>query len=402
MSFKKIPLYVAIAGAFVATAATAQTVQVYGRFYPYLNAESGSGATAVGTPVATLAATPTGVNGVKSIKGMNAGNSHIGLRGTEDLGGGLKAKFQIEGVVEVDNGNAAGFTWQRNGFVGLTGGFGEIKLGIMDTVFKDYGDTLGILGTSSGTPMSSSNILRKPGFGTSSAARFHERRPNSVRYDSPSFNDVEFGLQFATQENPTATVGAATTLSLGVKYDKGPIYVALAHEVHNNFYGGSAQSPSSMRNNGAGTTVTSKDHATQFTVEWRATKQHKFEFDVIKKSYDENASVAGRFKSYSNTAYLIGVDSRWDSKWRTAAHYVRSDAGSCSRVAAVCSTDGLEGSKILVGVSYYLSRRTYVYGIADKWMNGKSARFSSSDFSSNLATPGETSRQVIVGVSHAF
>ena len=400
MSFKKLPLVVALAAATAVPAVTAQSVQVYGRLYPYVNSESGSGSTAAGTPVATLAATPTGATGVGSITGMNAGNSRIGIRGSEDLGGGLKAKFQIEGVVAVDDGSAAGFRWNRDGFVGLEGKFGTVRLGIMDTVFKEYGDTLGILGTSSGTPSSSSNILRKAGFGTSNAARFHERRANSVRWDSPKFNDIEVGLQVATQENATTTVSAAKTYSMGVKYDKGPIYIALAHEIHDNFYGGSAQAPSSMRNNGAGTSVTSKDKATQFTIEWRATKQHKLEFDVIRKDYNENATVTGRFQSYSNTAYLVGIDSRWDAKWRTAAHFVKSDAGSCSRVAAVCNTDGLEGSKFTAGVAYYLSRRTYLFGMFDQVTNGKSARFTNNDF--GTAQPGEDSRHVIAGVSHAF
>lgn len=401
MALKKLPLFVAIAASLAAPAVTAQGAQVYGRLFPYLNAESGSGATIVGTTVATLGATPTGVGGVGSIKGMAAGNSRIGVRGSEDIGGGIKAKYQIEGVVAVDNGNAAGFTWNRDGFVGLEGGFGQVRLGIMDTVFKDYGDTLGILGTSSGTPMSSSNMLRKPGFGTSNAARFHERRANSIRYDSPEVSGFQGGLQIATQENATATVGAAKTYSLGLKYDKGPFYVALAHEIHDNFYGGSAQTQTaSMRNNGAGTTVTSKDKATQFTVEWRATKEHKFEFDVIKKSYNEKATVAGRFQSYSNTAYLIGMDNRWNDTWRTAAHYVKSDAGSCSRIAAACSTEGLQGSKLLLGAAYYLSRRTYLFGVYDVMTNGKSARFSANDF--GTAAPGEDSRHFIAGITHSF
>ena len=398
---KKLPLVLALSAASICTFASAQSsVSVYGRLYPFLLQESGSGATAAGTPVATLAATPSGTNGVGSVKGMTAGNSRIGIRGQENLGGGLKARFQLEGRVEVDNGNAAGFSWNRDTFVGLDGGFGSIRLGLMDTVFKGYGDTLGIIGVSSGTFMSSSNIMRKVGFGTSNAARFHERRANSIRYDSPRFGGLEFGAQVATAENPTPTVGSGKTYSLGVKYDNGPIYLALAHEIHDNFYGGSANSPSAMRNNGAGTTVTSKDQATQFTVEWRVNKQHKLEFDVIRKTYDEKATVAGRFKSYNNTAYQVSVDSRWNPQWRTAAHIVKSDAGSCSRVAAVCSTDGLEGTKFTVGASYALSRRTFVFAAYDQITNGKSARFSNNEF--GTANPGEDTRHLAAGISHAF
>ena len=221
---KKLPLVLALSAAAICTSANAQsTVTVYGRLYPFVLQESVSGATAAGTPVATLAATPGGTSGTRSVKGMTAGNSRLGFRGQEDLGSGLKAKFQIEGTVAVDDGNAAGFRWNRETFVGLEGSFGSVRLGLIDTVHKEYGDTLGILGVSSATFMSSVNIMRKVGFGTSNASRFHERPANSIIYESPSFGGFEFGALVATAENPTPTLGSGETYSLGVKYDKGPI-----------------------------------------------------------------------------------------------------------------------------------------------------------------------------------
>ncbi len=401
---KKLPLVLALSAATVCTFASAQsTVSVYGRLYPYLNSEKASGATPIGTAVATLAATPAGPSVIASgIKGMAAGNSNLGFNGKEDLGGGLSAEFQIEGTVAVDDGNAASaFSWNRNTYVGLNGGFGSIKLGLMDTVFKEYGDTIGVLGVSSGTPMSSSNILRKVSFGANNAARFHERRANSVRYDSPELSGFALGLQVATQENPNAAtaVGSAKTYSLGVKYDKGPIYVALAHEIHDNWFGGSTNAPTAMRNN-AQVGITSKDKATQFTIEWRPSKEHRIEFDVIKKSYNENANVNGRFVSYTNMAYLLGIESRWGTAWRTVAQVVKADAGKCSRVNAACVTDGLEGSKFIVGGSYYLSRRTYFFAVFDQMKNGKSGRYAANDF--GAVNPGEDTKHLIGGISHRF
>lgn len=404
---KQLPIVLALGAAFVGTAASAQSnVQLYGRLYPYLNYEKASGATAAGTPVATLAATPAAPSAISGgVKGMSAGNSNIGFRGSEGLGDGLKAIFQIEGTVAVDDGNASdGFSWNRNTFLGVEGAFGTVKLGLMDTVFKDYGDTIGVLGVSSGTPMSSSNILRKVGFGTSNSARFHERRANSIRYDSPEFfGGIEVGLQVATNEAPLAGVttgsGTAKTLSFGVKYDKGPFYVALAHEIHDNYFGGSFNSPSARRNiTTAG--VSSKDEATQLTVEWRVTKQHKFEFDAIRKSYNESASVNGRFQSYNNMAYLLSFESRWNAQWRTVAQIVKSNAGSCVLVNTACNTDGLGATKMIAGASYYLSKRTYFYGVLDKMTNGKSSRFAANDF--GAVSPGEDTTHMIFGVSHGF
>ena len=400
---KKLPLILALSAAAVCTFASAQsTVSVYGRLYPYLNYEKVSGATPVGTPLATLAGAATGPSALADgIKGMAAGNSALGFRGKEDLGGGLEAEFQVEGTVAVDDGNAAGFTWNRNNFVGINGRFGSVKLGFMDTVFKEYGDTIGVLNVSSGTPMSSSNILRKVSFGTNNASRFHERRANSIRYDSPEFGGFGGALQVATQENPNAATGAgaAKTYSLGVKYDKGPIYVALAHEIHDNWFGGSINAPAAMRNN-AQVGITSKDKATQFTVEWRPNKDIKFEFDAIKKQYEENANVTGRFQSYSNMAYLVAVEGRLGDQWRAVAQYVKSDAGKCTRVSAVCNTDGLEGNKFIIGASYFLSRRTYFFAVYDQLRNGKSGRFAANDF--GAVSAGEDTKHLIGGISHRF
>ena len=405
MSMKKLPLALAVAAAIAAPAAMAQSsVTVYGKLYPYLLNEDGSGAT-TGASSATLGAAGTGVDGVTRNTGMVSGNSRMGIRGQEDLGGGLKAMFQMESVVSVNDGAAGSGTtfWNRDTFIGLERkGMGTIKLGLMDTVFKNYGDTLGILGISSGTFMSTSNVLRKPGFGTSNDARFHERAANSIQIESAEFNDFQFGAQFTFDPAKTAT-REKTLQSFGVAYDTDTWYVALAHEIHNDYFGGSAQTQTSSMRNTADLTVNSKDKATQFTVEYRLGKSHKFEFDWIAKEYKENATAANRFVSYKNTAFQFAMENRWSDKWRTAANYVKSAAGSCTRVApAACSTAGLAGSKFTVAGAYYFSRRTLAFASFSSVSNGAAARFSSSELGGARANPGEDIRQFAAGLSHTF
>ena len=165
----KLTLLALSVSATVATpAALAQSsVQIYGKLYPYLLTESGSGATATGTPVATMATAAKGVNGVTEQNGMMGGkNSRWGIRGSEDLGDDLKAKFQLEGTAPVDTGGIGAALFSRNTFVGLSGGFGTIHLGNMDTIFKSYGNVLGILGISSGSYVAASSIQRTTGFGS--------------------------------------------------------------------------------------------------------------------------------------------------------------------------------------------------------------------------------------------
>lgn len=401
MTIKKTLLAIAISATVAAPAALAQSsVQIYGKLFPFIVNEKGSDATPVGTPVATFAANPTGTNAIGGTTGMASGSSRIGFRGQEDLGGGLKAIFQLEGATPVDTGAATLF--ERDTYVGLDGSFGTVKLGKMRTVFREAGAPISMLGNSAGTFMSNLDLLRKTGFGTSSASSFHLRRSNSIQYTSPKISDFQARVQYSTDEAKTATRDPRV-ISMAVEYDKGPFYVALAHEIHYDLFGGSRNVPSSMRNNGItdAKLANSTDKATELTVEWRLNKQHKFAFDVIRKEYKENATVAGRFGSYKNTAYMLGMENRWSEQWRTTANYVTAGAGTCTRIAAACLTDGLDGAKVVLGAGYVLSKRTMLFGAYSRLMNGKSARYDSAELG-GPPNPGEAITQYALGLSHSF
>src|SRR6185437_8141014 len=61
---------------------------------------------------------------------LSSNSSRLGVRGTEPLGGGLSAIFQIEQSITGDTGNSAtsGFA-SRDTFVGFQGGWGTFKMG---------------------------------------------------------------------------------------------------------------------------------------------------------------------------------------------------------------------------------------------------------------------------------
>ena len=107
----------------------------------------------------------------------------------------MEAFFQIESTIPLDAGGGTFAT--RDSFVGLSGGFGSVKLGNMDTVYKNVGDKLSFLGVSSGNFVSNSNLLSKLGFGTSSSGSFHLRRNNSVVYEAPSLGGLGFAIGYS-------------------------------------------------------------------------------------------------------------------------------------------------------------------------------------------------------------
>src|SRR5438128_2278018 len=169
MNKKLLAIAVAgIAGAPMLASAQSTSVTLYGRLYPEINFARMTGATAPGSGVSTLSGAPTGES-FGTITKEDASNSRFGLRGSESFGNGWAAFFQIETRVLVDTGNpeATGFG-SRDTYVGLTGAdWGLVKLGNMDTVYKNLGDSLSFLGVSSGNFVSNSNVLSKQGFGTS-------------------------------------------------------------------------------------------------------------------------------------------------------------------------------------------------------------------------------------------
>lgn len=385
--------------ALFASAAQAQQVQIYGKLYPYVINESGSSPTAPGTPVSSLTRpnTVTGEESLDRVTGMASGNSRFGFRGSEDLGGDLKAIFQLEAQVNVDDGTGGGEQfWNRDTFVGLDGRFGTLRLGNMDTVFKEYGDVIGILGVSSGTFLSSSSVLRKTGSGTSGSSSFHLRRINSLKYETPAWGGAQAAFQYSTDEAKTATRDPRV-ISMGVKYDNGPFYAAIAHERHYDLFGGSRNAVTSNAGNQA---VNARDNATQATLGYKL-GAHTFGFDVIRKEYEENATAVGAFRSYRNMAYMLSMENRWSGAWRTAAHVVYSDKGKCELVGAACSTEGLEGTKVAIAGAYYFSKRTYAFGAVNRLVNGKSARYSSVDVG-EVPAPGEDITQVAIGLAHSF
>ncbi|WP_415859351.1 porin [Burkholderia sp. BCC1981] len=79
-------------------------------------------------------------NGGKFVGFQNSGiaPSIFGLKGIEDLGGGVKAEFALESGIDIGNGgfnNSNGNLFGRQAYVGLKGEFGEVKAGLQFSPF---------------------------------------------------------------------------------------------------------------------------------------------------------------------------------------------------------------------------------------------------------------------------
>lgn len=146
---------------------------------------------------------------------FNNGNSRLGVRGNEDLGGGLKAFFNFEQAVDLGNGATDAKTWQRAAYVGLGGNFGEVYAGRRLTPNFFAVAAYELTGTAN-----YSVVANQFGFGGPT------RMDSHAAYTTPSFGGftATLGGQLASNSpNDRDTVLA------NVIYKQGPIVAAFGY-----------------------------------------------------------------------------------------------------------------------------------------------------------------------------
>ena len=148
------------------------------------------------------------------------GESRFGLTGGEDLGGGLKAIFTLESGVSIDTGaGAAGSVFNRQSLVGLSGGFGVLRLGKM---WSPY-DVVNGIGSGA------FDEIFKPANNNVFASNNYNANPsNSINYTTPNISGFSAALSYSLGENKTATVNAGSVVSANAQYAGGPVQVSLS------------------------------------------------------------------------------------------------------------------------------------------------------------------------------
>jgi predicted porin len=205
--------FVALAvSAIAAGAASAQTANVtlYGIIDSYLASERGSSATVATNKVSTTALVSGGISG-----------SRWGLRGSEDLGGGLNAFFNLENGFNVDTGSLGqgGLVFGRRAFVGVNGGFGSIQVG------RDYSPNFFVQCNSDdsfgGCLNGWSAVANMGGFFANTL-----RQNNQVKYSTPNMGGLTSTIAWSMGE-VAGTSSGSRTLGGNVEYKNGPIYVGV-------------------------------------------------------------------------------------------------------------------------------------------------------------------------------
>jgi predicted porin len=272
----------------------------------------------------------------------------------------------------------------------------------MDTVYKEYGDTFAMFGISSGNFVSASNVLSES-ISNVRAARFHERRNNSIMYETPTFAGFTGGVMWGPAEDKSGSRNN-NLWSYGVKWDTERFYASVHQEKHEDFFGlSSSIADTSLRNNGNAASH-SMDKATRASAEWRL-RNFRVVFDIAKLEYNESGQVitaAAPIKAthYEHTNYAIGFDGGV-GPWRFATQVMKAGEGSCEVTSGSCSTAGLGATMWTVGARYRFDRQTFLYAIGAILKNGASANFNNNSTITGIPL-GSDLTNLAVGISYSF
>jgi predicted porin len=192
--------------ALASAASTAQTVNIYGRLVLSANQiETG--------------------NGPKN-REMRDNASRVGFRGTEDLGGGLKAMFGLEMGLSANLGTQTSPVY-RNSYVALGGGWGTVALGRLDSA------------NPTGSPLYSqitalTHFAPNDAGATATSAAMQNprnRTSNSIGYQSPTWSGVNLRARYYLRGAGTTAepLDAARSLDLGLNYQAGKLKAALGY-----------------------------------------------------------------------------------------------------------------------------------------------------------------------------
>ncbi|MCG2585879.1 porin [Massilia sp. TS11] len=270
-------------------------------------------------------------------------NNRLGFKGVEDLGGGLKALFQLETRFEPDTGTNESTTrpfWQGQSRVGLQGDFGTIRIGrgltaLQETAtfYDPWHGLPSVTGFHADVMVAGLNSDPSSGAGNSG-----NRHSNAVFYNSPEVNGFSVFADMATKEanGSVAIVGRGTAaapqyaanaegstnpFSIAGQYKSGQLNAFIAYERN------AIETKATM----LGASVQANADVKLMASYTKLDMEHTKAFDSTVKAW-----VIGAHVNYGPGKFLLGYGQK--------------------------SPEGLAKTKqFSLGYEYSLSKRTYLY-----------------------------------------
>jgi predicted porin len=335
---KKSLIAVAVLAAFVGTSFAQTNVSIYG------------------VVDAGLSYTDNGAAANSKTLGLGSGQqsgSRLGFKGSEDLGGGLSAIFTLENGFNVDDGTQGqGRLFGRQAFVGLSGGFGSVKLGRQYNPIRGAAEAIDPFGL--GLAGDLKRVFNVYG----------ERADNTINYTTPNLSG--FSGQFAYSFGEVAgSTSAGRQLGLSGSYANGPLFATLAYHYRDN-------STDALVDKGS-----AKSTLLGATYNFGVAKLHG--------GFAWNKGDTGVTDNVDSRDWMLGVSAPLGSGTVLASYIQHKDK----------LTDDADAKQWALGYTYNLSKRTNLYTSYAKINNDANAKIVS-------AVAGGSASTFNVGLRHKF
>ncbi|WP_454723381.1 MULTISPECIES: porin [Cupriavidus] len=329
----------------------------------------------------------TGNNNSFRLTSGNQSGSRWGLRGIEDLGGGLKGIFVLESGFSIDSGTSGQGSrlFGRQAFVGLQSQYGQLTLGRHQTPFYDFGLIY--------DPMA---ISTRYSIGAQDNYIGASRADNSVKYIG-TFSGLTVQALYSFQRDGQEVPGVFTAgreYAFSASYAAGPFSVGAAYDESNGTNGTTAPTTNAQMIRRATVAGTYAIGPAKVYAGYRYA--HSFNGAVLPGAIVANTSTA-LANSVSNL-YWLGVGYQLTPAFSLtgAAYYQDFKSTSADPWNFVATAD------------YALSKRTDLYTSLSYVKNKSNSALGVNGFNSAsptdgaVVTPGQNQFGATVGIRHKF
>jgi len=304
--------------------------------------------------------------------------SRLTLSGSEDLGGGLKAKFAHETRIYPDTGVMT--LGDRDSWLGIEGGFGEVRMGRttsaatdVDSFVNAFGGNQGLFGSRWMTTAETATDAGTTGTAANTSIEgVGDKVTNSIHYLSPTISGFQGQLQYGMGEATTqATKGNSDTTAVSLSYAAGPLKAIIA----------------TAKQKRKGATVTYGDiRQSGYGLQYDAGFA---KVGIAAISQDRDTRSAGN--TTTGTVVTANVPLGNGLNIFGALHTIKVDGVSDTSSSAT-----------VIGANRDLSKRTMVYATYANTSNDSAASYNITGQTASTAANGYDPKVLSVGVRHLF
>ena len=329
----------------------------------------------------------TATTGFGTVNRVTDHSSNLNFNGSEELGGGMKAVFQIDTRFGLDT---TGSPWSGgNSWAGLSGNWGRLVAGKNDLHYNELAGGIGAMRVRSLQSLLGHGIMSEVN-GVAITPR--TRSNNVIMYDSPTMSGFDIKVAASTAPFAAAEGGQAADGSRGsawnfvAKYANGPINAGYSYW-QNNEEGG---------NGATAGTAASDQRSNRIWGRYTMSNGLALGLGYDSSKYDNDVT--------ANTNWVKRNAWQATGQYTMAAHAFYLQYAKAGNTSGAGAADSGSGAKAwMLGWDYALSKRTNV-GVSYTEVKNDSTAGTYDFFATPVATAGvgNKSAQWHLGMSHSF